>query len=681
MSIIQKMNLKAKLTISTSLAMIVSIFIVVFVLLNESTTLQKQTILSEAGHTAEKYAGQVQTELEKAMSTSRTLAHSLAALKEHRETRRGEVGQMLKRVLAENPAILGTYTCWEPNAFDGRDAAFAGTEGHDATGRFVPYYNRAGGNINVEPLADYDQVGPGDYYQIPKRQHREAIINAYDYEVGGQKILLTSLVVPIMVHGRFMGIVGMDLSLDEIQKTVASIKPYETGVAALFCNDGTVAGHFDPTRLGKQMRETERDMSGDHTEPLAEAIESGRSYAYTIYSKAIKSDLYIINAPVHVGSTDTPWGLTVGIPMNKVMAPIKTMRTYAISIGLATILLGAFLMFLYASSFTKPIMRVVDMIQDIAQGDGDLTQRLAVNSADEIGQLAKWFNTFIDNLHGIINQVKMNTEEVATASNQISATSAQMAAGAEEQAAQAGEVAASVQQMSAAIVENSQNAQQTATMASSATDKAREGSEAMQKTKSGMLAIVDSAKGTSEIIQSLTDRAGQIDGIVQVINDIADQTNLLALNAAIEAARAGEQGRGFAVVADEVRKLAERTTQATAEIGETIKAIQEDTKNAADSMTEAGENVTAGQEATYQTESILAEIITAVEQAMGMIQQIAAASEEQSAGAEQISKAVEAISTVSHQSAGGAEELAATSEELNKQSDNLRTLVGRFRLE
>jgi len=681
MNFLKNMSLKGKLTATTSLAMLLSIAIVVGFLLNKSTIMQKDAAFNEAQLIAQLHAADIEARLNKNMDIVTALSHSLTGMREQRTLNRNSVDNILKNILEENPNLLGIYSCWEPDAFDGQDANYANTPGHDASGRYIPYYNRFNGAITLDPLEGYDRSGDGDFYQIPKRTNRESIINAYPYEVRGKEIMLTSLVAPIKVNGRFAGIVGVDIALDAVQQAVADIKPYETGVAALFCNDGTIAGHFDPSRLGKQMRQTERDMSGADTDKLADAIKHGQPYAYMVYSEHLGTDIHIISEPITVRGTDTPWGLSVGIPMDKVMAPIKAMQRYALFLGLVMVALAALAMFFYAGSFTKPIMRVVELIQDIAQGDGDLTQRLEVTSTDEIGQLAQWFNTFVDNLHGIISQVKMNTEEVATASNEISATSAQMAAGAEEQAAQAGEVAASVQQMSAAIVENSQNAQQTATMAASATDKAREGSEAMQKTKSGMLAIVDSAKGTSDIIQSLTDRAGQIDGIVQVINDIADQTNLLALNAAIEAARAGEQGRGFAVVADEVRKLAERTTQATAEIGETIKAIQKDTKNAADSMTEAGENVSAGQEATDQTESILSEIIIAVERAMDMIQQIAAASEEQSAGAEQISKAVEAISTVSHQSAGGAEELAATSEELNKQSDNLRTLVGRFRLE
>ena len=183
-----------------------------------------------------------------------------------------------------------------------------------------------------------------------------------------------------------------------------------------------------------------------------------------------------------------------------------------------------------------------------------------------------------------------------------------------------------------------------------------------------------------EIVESLSSRADQIGDIIQVINDIADQTNLLALNAAIEAARAGEQGRGFAVVADEVRKLAERTTKATGEISETIEAIQSDTREASKSMEAACSVVNRGKDMAIKTEEVLKKIIESVSKAMDMIREIAVASEQMSGGAEEISKNVEAISRVTRESAAGSEQMAGTADRLTHQTERLRDLVNRFRL-
>lgn len=328
-----------------------------------------------------------------------------------------------------------------------------------------------------------------------------------------------------------------------------------------------------------------------------------------------------------------------------------------------------------------PLTRVNSIVQTIAEGEGDLTKRITVDSNDEIGEFANGFNRFLDKLAEIIGNVRSATENVARTAEQITTISVEMASGAEEQAGQTSEVAASIQEMTAAIVENSQNANQTAQITVKATEKAEEGSSAMQVTREGMDEIVASTSKTSEIIGSLSGRANQIGEIIQVIDEIADQTNLLALNAAIEAARAGEQGRGFAVVADEVRKLAERTTKATKEIADTIRAIQNDTSDASNSMNEANEMVNNGKKAAAETGAVLSEIVNSVAKAMDMIRQIATASEQQSTGAEEISKNVEAIKSVTSEAAMGAEKMAHSAEELNKQTENLRSLVNRFKLQ
>jgi methyl-accepting chemotaxis protein len=354
-------------------------------------------------------------------------------------------------------------------------------------------------------------------------------------------------------------------------------------------------------------------------------------------------------------------------------------RATLILFTISGIILGMAIGILVSQSITRPALKAITVAQKIA--NNDLTVRkLEVRSKDEIGDLGNALDTMTEKLQQIISQIKDNTEQVAAAATDISSTSAELASGAEEQTNQSQEVANSMQEMAASIVQSSQNAAETAKIAETAGTRAKAGSDAMKMTRQGMEEIVAATGKTAEIINSLSSRADQIGEIIQVIDEIADQTNLLALNAAIEAARAGEKGRGFAVVADEVRKLAERTSSSTKEISETIKAIQNETKDASQSMSEANKVVTAGSEATIKTENVLSEILESVVQAVDMTQQISAAAEEQSSGAEEVSSSIESINAVTKQSAGGAERMASAAEELNSQTEALRNVVHQFKL-
>ena len=340
--------------------------------------------------------------------------------------------------------------------------------------------------------------------------------------------------------------------------------------------------------------------------------------------------------------------------------------------------LAVFLGLLIARYIKRGLAELVENAEEISQGN--LTIDVVQRTSDEIGVLTGAFARMALNLREILTSLTEASASIASATSQINSSTEEMAAGAEEQTSQASEVASAVEEMTKTIVENSKNAGTTADTAKQAKDAAELGGTVVQETIIGMKRIAEVVNKSSETVRALGRSSDQIGEIIGVIDDIADQTNLLALNAAIEAARAGEQGRGFAVVADEVRKLAERTTKATKEIAGMIKAIQSETGGAVASMTEGTQQVGEGIKLADKAGISLNEIVRVSQMVTDMVSQIAAASEQQSSASEQISKNVEGISTVTNQTASGVQQIARAAEDLNRLTENLQQMLGKFRL-
>ncbi len=327
---------------------------------------------------------------------------------------------------------------------------------------------------------------------------------------------------------------------------------------------------------------------------------------------------------------------------------------------------------------TRSTQNILTAMEKFAKGDLTV-EVISENKNDNIGRLFNGFNQSVQNIRGIIDNVIQAVQSTASASSQISSSSEDMAAGAHEQSAQAKEIALAVEQMAKTIFETTKNAGSTADEAKNAGDTASAGGKVVNESIEGMNRIASVVTKAAETVRELGNNSDQIGEIIQVIDDIADQTNLLALNAAIEAARAGEQGRGFAVVADEVRKLAERTTRSTNEIAVMVKKIQSDTKGAVDSIHQGAAEVESGIALAAKAGKSLEQIISGSKSVVDRALQVSAASEEQSAAAEQISKNIEAISSVTQQSAVGVEQIARAAEDLNRLTSNLENLISNFK--
>jgi methyl-accepting chemotaxis protein len=361
-------------------------------------------------------------------------------------------------------------------------------------------------------------------------------------------------------------------------------------------------------------------------------------------------------------------------------ANIRRMITLSLIIGLIGILLQAGLATWLMRTIMKPVDALRLMLMDISEGEGDLTKRLDDTTRDELADVSRYFNLFIEKLRVMISQVSQTAVQVASASNQLHTTAEQIATGAEEVASQTGTVATASEEMSATSGDIAQNCLMAAENSNRASETARGGADIVNQTIHGMERIAGKVRDAAKTVESLGARSDQIGQIVGTIEDIADQTNLLALNAAIEAARAGEQGRGFAVVADEVRALAERTTRATREIGEMIKAIQNETKGAVAAMEDGVAEVEKGTESSVKSGEALEQILAQINDVTMQVNQIATAAEEQTATTSEITTNVHQITDVVHQTARGATETASASSELSREAEHLQQLVSQFKL-
>jgi len=350
-----------------------------------------------------------------------------------------------------------------------------------------------------------------------------------------------------------------------------------------------------------------------------------------------------------------------------------------ISIPLVILTIVGFV-FMLRMMFSRPVRAMIDRVRDIAEGEGDLTARIEIKREDELGQLGKFFNAFIQNIQEIISQVSRSAGEVASAATQIASSSEQMSSGMSEQSSQVSQISSAVEEMAASVSEVARKSSDATQEAAESGKVAEEGGSIVQSTIEGMKSISAAVIAGAASVEELGKRGQQIGAIIEVINDIADQTNLLALNAAIEAARAGEHGRGFAVVADEVRKLADRTTKATEEIGESIREIQTETTNAVARMNTGTEQVNHGVEKATQAGQSLEQIVASARSVAAVISEIAAATEEQAATSDEISRNIESINAVTQETVQGASQAASASVELSGRAEELRALVSRFKV-
>ena len=679
-----------KIKLKLSLMMIAIIAVIVMgiagLLLRQasgiSINLSKQSLKYLAAKEVEFWKGREEGYLR----ALRTLASTMAEYESVPvQERRDRFDSALLGAAVAEPSMMNLYMVWKPNALDGMDAYYIGRVGSTPTGQYAISYIRENGQILSRTSTDLDNTMA--YLNGPDARN-DRVEDPTPRTINGKDVLLYRTMVPIINPrtNEVVGGVGCLLDTAFIQATVLNtIKKYdEISGMTIYSGDGRIIGHLVPERVGKMLTDVDT-IFGPNMQAANQAVLNGKYFSSHAYSPVLGAEVELVLDSFQVGSSDQTWSVMIVVKEEYILREVKEITRFTIILAALAMVVAAIITYFTLSSTTKPIVKVADTLKDISEGEGDLTRSIAVSSNDEIGDLAKYFNQTLEKIKNLIATIKNETGRLSVIGNDLAGNMTQTASAVNQITAHIQSIKGRIMNQSASVSETHTTMEQVVTNINrlnghveNQSSKVSQASSAIEQMVANIYSVTETLVkntnnvktmreasevgrvGLQEVAQDIQEIARESEGLLEinsVMENIASQTNLLSMNAAIEAAHAGEAGKGFAVVAEEIRKLAETSSEQSKTIGTVLKKI----KGSIDNITKSTENVLTKFEAIDSIVKIVAE----------QEENIRSAMEEQGQGSKQILQSAGDLNEITQQVKSGSDEMLEGSKEVIHESTNL----------